>query len=86
MSKHRRLTRAQEIGEASRLLPGEPIGVVSPTRSNFLIDTAKKLQRLETKKARLTRAYNKAMRELKADMKLTKKELKAVANEIGKGG
>lgn len=70
---------ASEVAEASRTTTA-PI-YIKPTIGNVLIDTAKRLQRLQTKRARLTRDLkfvNQAIRAAKSD-------LRGLARQIGKG-
>lgn len=74
---------SQEVAAASRVLTSElgtPI-YQKPTRSNLLIDTAKRLQRLQTKASKLKKDLKRTVGEVKAAKRL----LKSLAQEIGKG-
>jgi ribosomal protein L7Ae-like RNA K-turn-binding protein len=73
---------AREIAEAHMAVTNElPARFVKPTRSNMLIDVAKKLQRLQTRAAKL-RKYLKATT---TEIRHQKRTLKALAHEIGRG-
>lgn len=73
---------AREVGEAARVLEHElPARHVKPTRSNLLIETAKRLQRLQTRAAKLRKELKAALHDIRA----AKRDLKALAREIGRG-
>lgn len=73
---------ASEIAEASIALANDlPVAYVKPTYSNALIDTAKRLQRLQSKAKRLRRE----LKTIAQDIKTTKRELKALAAELKRG-
>jgi hypothetical protein len=67
---------------ASKVLENKlPAAFVKPTYGNALIDTAKRLQRLQTKAGKLRR-------DLKATVtaiRVAKRELKALVQQIGRG-
>ena len=68
--------------DAALVLSNElPSHFVKPTHSNVLVDIAKRLQRLQTKRAKLKRELKK----IDADIKHSKKELRAVSADIGRG-
>ncbi len=74
---------ALEVAEASKVLDTE-LSAVSyrrPTHANVLVDIAKKLQRLQTKAKRQRRELATTL----ADIKTAKRELRAVAQAMGKG-
>lgn len=71
-----RLSLAMEVAQADTVLRNElPSIYRKPTRSNFLIETAKQLQRLQTKASKLRRA----LKVTEAEIRLRKHELRAVA-------
>src|SRR5438128_2287811 len=71
-----RLSLAREVAQADTVLTNHlPAIYVKPTRSNFLIDTAKKLQRLQTKASKLRRE----LKVTEAEIRMRKHELRAVA-------
>jgi F0F1-type ATP synthase epsilon subunit len=73
---------AAEVAEASRALANDlPVRHVKPTHANVLIDTAKRLQRLQSRAAKLRKALATTTR----DIRHAKKELKALAQAIGRG-
>jgi hypothetical protein len=73
---------AHEVAEASRALVSElPVVIYrKPTHANVLVDIAKKLQRLQTKAKRQRRELAATL----AEIKIAKRELRAVAQAIGK--
>jgi len=77
-----------EIAEASRQLgPDTPIDRPRPaiftkaTTPNVLVDCAKRVQRLQTKAARLRRE----LKTVEADLRHEKKTMRALVNEIARG-
>lgn len=73
---------SREVGEAALALETNlPPVYVRPTKSNALIEIAKKLQRLQTKAARLRRDLRVTLH----DIRTAKRELKALAQSIGRG-
>jgi hypothetical protein len=75
-------TLALEIANADNVLKNElPSARVNPNRGSFLVETAKKLQRLQTKAARL----RKELKATEAAIRSTKKDLKYASTLIGGG-
>lgn len=80
---------SREVAEASRLVGQDsPLSTElpspifrRPTTGHALVDAAKRVQRLQTKAARLRRE----LKTTEADLKTEKKHLKALVNEIAKG-
>jgi hypothetical protein len=71
-----------EVAAASKVLENHlPAAFVKPTYGNALIDTAKRLQRLQTKAGKLRRD----LRAAEAAIRAAKRELKALALQIGRG-
>jgi len=50
-----------------------------PSNERMIILEARRLQRLATRKARLTRVYRKAMKDIAAEMRLVRKNLRGLA-------
>ena len=74
--------RRREVAEASLALAHDlPVRHANVSRSNMLIDTAKRLQRLQTRRAKL----RKELKTVEADIRHAKKELRALAQVIGRG-
>jgi septal ring factor EnvC (AmiA/AmiB activator) len=72
----------REVAEASIALANElPVRHANASRSNMLIDTAKRLQRLQTRRAKL----RKELKTIDADIRHAKRELRALAQVIGRG-
>ena len=80
MAKH---SRRREVAEASIVLANDlpARSVKHATRSNMLIDTAKRLQRLQTRRARV----RKELKTIDHDIRHAKRELRALAQAIGRG-
>jgi hypothetical protein len=75
--------RRREVAEASIVLAND-LPARQPnghSRSDLLIDTAKRLQRLQTRRARL----RKELKTTDADIRHAKKTLRALAQAIGRG-
>lgn len=73
---------SREVAEASRALESElPARYVKPTHANLLVDVAKRLQRLQTSRAKL----RKELRSIEREISIQKKQLKALAQQIGRG-
>jgi len=73
---------AREVAEASRALETElPVKQSRSSYPNVLVDIAKKLQRQQSK----VRSLGRALRLAQAEVKLTKKEMRAVIGQMGRG-
>ena len=73
--------RRREVAEAALALAHDlPVRHANVSRSNMLIDTAKRLQRLQTRRAKL----RKELKTVEADIRHAKKELRALAQVIGR--
>jgi peroxiredoxin len=84
MSRRATPDRRREVAEASLVLQNELPArqlAAGTSRSNLLIDTAKRLQRLQTRRARL----RKDLKAVEADIRHTKKMLRGRATAIGRG-
>ena len=74
--------RRREVAEAAFALANDlPVRHANVSRSNMLIDTAKRLQRLQSRRARV----RKELKTIEADIRHAKKELRALAQVIGRG-
>jgi hypothetical protein len=75
--------RRREVGEAAMAIENDlPVrNVKHETRSNMLIDTAKRLQRLQSRRAKV----RKELKALDHDIRHAKKELRALVQVIGRG-
>jgi hypothetical protein len=73
----------REVAEAALVLANElPARTVKhETRSNMLIDTAKRLQRMQSRRARV----RKELKALDHDIRYAKRELRALVAVIGRG-
>ncbi len=72
----------REVAEASiAIANGLPVRTNRNGRSDMLIDTAKRLQRLQTRRAKL----RKELKTVDADIRHAKKTLRALAQAIGRG-
>lgn len=71
-----------EVGEAFKALDNElePI-YAKPTHANVLIEIAKRLQRLQTRR----KSLRASLKTIDADICTAKKELKAIAQAMAKG-
>jgi len=73
---------AHEIANADNVLKNElPSVRVNPNRGSFLVETAKKLQRLQTRAAKL----RKELKATELAIRSTKKDLKYASTLIGGG-
>lgn len=74
---------SREVAEASRVLENDLPNArfIKPTTGNALVEAAKRVQRLQTKAARLRRE----LKTVEGDLKTEKKHMKALVNEIAKG-
>lgn len=73
---------AMEVAAASKVLENElPSRYVKPTHSNVLIDTAKRLQRLQTRAGKLRRD----LKATTAEIRLAKRGLRALAQQMSRG-
>jgi hypothetical protein len=75
---------SREVAEASRVLENElpSARFVKPSTGNALVDSAKRVQRLSTKAAKLRRE----LKTVEADIRTEKRHLKALCQEVaGKG-
>ena len=76
---------SREVAEAYQQLetpdPDMVLRFTKPTHANVLVDIAKRLQRLQTKRSKLKRE----LKRVNADIRASKRELKAMAREIGRG-
>jgi septal ring factor EnvC (AmiA/AmiB activator) len=79
-----KINRRREVAEAAFALDNDlPVRQIANNnnRSNMLIDTAKRLQRLQSRRARV----RKELKSIDADIRHAKRELKALAQVIGRG-
>lgn len=73
---------SSEVAEASVVLTNELHAIhKKPTHANVLVDLAKKFQRLQSKARRQRRELTGTLGEIR----ITKKEMKALIAEMGKG-
>lgn len=74
---------AAEVAEASVLTTELAATAIykKPTHANVLVDVAKRLQRLQSRAARQRRDLKATL----ADIRIARRELKALAAQIGKG-
>jgi hypothetical protein len=74
---------AHEAATGVKLLDTElpVVGYITPTHSNMLVDTAKRLQRLQTKRSKLRRE----LKTVEAEIKMRRRELKALCAEVKRG-
>lgn len=73
---------AREVGEASRVISSElPSRFVKTSHTDVLVQIAKRLQRLQTQRAKT----RKTLKRIDADIRQAKRELRALAAEIGRG-
>ncbi len=70
-----------EIAEASRVATGTKTAMVASKHTDFLVQVARQLERLQTKRRRLRRD----LKLLDEEIRLRKRELKAAAQAIGRG-
>lgn len=73
---------SQEVANASKVLANElPNKFVKSGYTDVLVATAKKLERLQNRR----RKVRKELKTLNEDIRLAKRELKALAQQIGRG-
>jgi seryl-tRNA synthetase len=73
---------SREVGEASKALTNDlPARFVSTKHTDALIQSAKKIQRMQNRR----NALRRELRKLEQDIRHEKKMLKAMAAAIGKG-
>lgn len=83
MAKHTQRHRlAGDIATAATAASGAPARFVKPTSSNMLVDVAKRLQRLQTRGARL----RKESKRNDADIRAAKRELQALIQHVNGRG
>lgn len=70
---------SREIAEASRA--DKDARHASTTHTDVLVATAKMLERLQSKRRKL----RKALKQIEGDIRLTKREVKALARQIASG-
>jgi predicted phage-related endonuclease len=82
MMAKRPLTLAEEVANASRVLTNElEAKQATPGRTNELVATAKRLERLQAKR----RKVRAELRRIDADIRHEKKFLRALAGAVTKG-
>jgi hypothetical protein len=81
MAPNQRHRLAADVAAASHPSNELPARFVKPTHSNMLIDVAKRLQRLQTRGAKL----RKDLKRNDADIRLAKRDLRALTQQISKG-
>jgi TolA-binding protein len=73
---------SQEIATSDQVMRTElPARFVKPTHANVLVDTAKRLQRLQSRAAKL----RKDLKHVTEQIKTAKRELKALTSAISAG-
>jgi hypothetical protein len=74
---------ATEVANASMVLDNELESRITPRtgRADFLVQTAKQLQRLQTKRSKMRRD----LKVIEQEIRMRKRELKALAQEIKTG-
>jgi septal ring factor EnvC (AmiA/AmiB activator) len=79
--KSQRHRLAADVASASTIDASRPARFVKPTESNMLIDIAKRLQRLQTRGAKL----RKELKRNDTDIRHVKRELRALSQQLTRG-